>query len=632
MHELNSLVLHWKKMKAEGFKMTDDRYVTEFTLSEQVPPEVVQFTYLVADHCEMTWGILDLSRKIQDLDVDADTENHGRTAEGLASQAIVRSSSDEPPPSKKPRVEPPSPAFPDVVERISKSMVNLRVADLGVIKQKTLKDWLEFFAEPDSILTKSAVLNAMKLFLQLPSRWVYYSDRSVRPKFQRVMKEEGKMQAAAGFCSLVAGVILEKLFLGKVVFSAPAPGAGNPVVYFVKKSVSEKVGDATAGAVLDPDGEYLRHTLGQLGITQLSTPSLVAYVASTAENQDKTPKDAPSVAWGMINVSAANEVLCDLGVSPCPIIASGLLNLDMSPESRPVPAMPSVGERREKFQKKSVPDSSSGGSETFFVEDNDDCGYATALLLLSHYMPSHPHAEASVQQLRDLHAATALQQMGLSEKVLVTDDSTGLDDDAQRDIQAFIADHAAQVPDAEELRVSGDLVKAVQAVCEKIKQGSDSNSPYSLQDNDWYTLGLALKVNFLLHNLPDTSRPQPTNATEDGELELHLVGEVKSYQNRCTLSSELSESAIKPKPKGTCRCQVQLEPRMLYHGRTVSVDAAFPDQGCKNAGCTGQLLESTPKGMIPNTVRSNENTAFRASLMTAMCSYEPWMPILGMYP
>lgn len=554
-------------MKAEGVKMTDDRYVTEFTLSEQVPPEVVQFTYLVADHCEMTWGILDLSRKIQDLDVDADTENHGRTAEGLASQAAFRTGSDEPPPSKKPRVEAPSPTFPDVIERISKSMINIRSADLGVVKQKTSKDWLEFFAKPDSILTKSSVLKAMKLFLQLPSRWVYYSDRSVRPKFQKAMKEEGKLQAAAGFCSLVAGVMLEKLFLGKVVFSAPAPGAGNPVVYFVKKSLAEKVGDGSAGVVLDSDGEYQRHTLGQLGITHLSTPSLVAYVASTAEKEDKIPRDAPSVAWDIINVSAANEVLCDLGVSPYLIIPSGHLNLDMSPESRPAPAMPSTGERLEELQKNSVPDSSAGGSESFFVEDNDDCGYATALMLLSHYVASNPHAEASVQQLRDLHAATALQQMGLSGDVLETGDSTGLDGDAQRDIQAFIADHAEQVPDAEELRASGDLVKAVQAVCEKIKQGSDNSSPYSLQDNDWYTLGVALKVNFLLHNLPDTSRPQPTNATEDDELELHLVSEVKSYQNRCTLSSELSESAIDSWPKGTCRCQVQLEPQMLIPGQ-----------------------------------------------------------------
>ena len=41
--------------------------------SNEVPLAVVQFTYLLADHCEMTWAKLDLSRSMTEVDVDEST-------------------------------------------------------------------------------------------------------------------------------------------------------------------------------------------------------------------------------------------------------------------------------------------------------------------------------------------------------------------------------------------------------------------------------------------------------------------------------------------------------------------------------------------------------------------------------
>jgi hypothetical protein len=39
-------------------------------------------------------------------------------------------------------------------------------------------------------------------------------------------------------------------------------------------------------------------------------------------------------------------------------------------------------------------------------------------------------------------------------------------------------------------------------------------------------LGVALNVDFLLHNLPDFSRPQHSNMDLDVELESHLANEI----------------------------------------------------------------------------------------------------------
>jgi hypothetical protein len=463
VHELNSLVLHWKKMTAAGVKMTDEKYVTEFTLSEEVRPEVVQFTYLVADHCEMTWGILDLSRKVPWLDVDEETANHqGGSPEGLASQLA---SANEQPPAKKIRVEPPLPDFSDVVVRITRSMVNVKEADLGTLRSKKTKEWVEYAEQPKSPVNKTAILNAMKQYLKMPGKWVHYSDRAVRPKFQKIMAQESKAPGAAGFCSLVAGLTLEKLSLGKVVVSQTAPGAGNPIVYFVKRTLPENLASQTAG-----DSVFLQHAVGQLGIDEHSTPSLSAYLASTVEKDASKPKDAPVLNWDVVKVSEGNKNLCELGLSACPAVLDEELALqsDAPHQSRLALPRSSVGERTSTPEMGNTPGCSDGGSEALSILDNEDSGYATISMLLFHDMPSHPQASASVQQLRDLHVAAVLKHIGLGADFLETGDLTGLTDDARRDAESFLKDHVEQVPEADVLWNDGDLAKALQAVCQRL--------------------------------------------------------------------------------------------------------------------------------------------------------------------
>ena len=55
----------WWKAKKEELQ-NDKRSVFHFKL----PKNVVEFTYLLADHCEMTWHTLDLSRSMMEVDVD----------------------------------------------------------------------------------------------------------------------------------------------------------------------------------------------------------------------------------------------------------------------------------------------------------------------------------------------------------------------------------------------------------------------------------------------------------------------------------------------------------------------------------------------------------------------------------
>ena len=71
IHYLNELSKHLVAMESSQVSMVSEEYVSAFAMSsDQIQQSAVEFTHLVADHCEMIWAKLDLSRSTQEVDVD----------------------------------------------------------------------------------------------------------------------------------------------------------------------------------------------------------------------------------------------------------------------------------------------------------------------------------------------------------------------------------------------------------------------------------------------------------------------------------------------------------------------------------------------------------------------------------
>ena len=64
----------------------------------------MEFTYFVADHCELVWATLDLHRSIEEVDVDESTVGPGQDPAPTPAQEAA------PNPSAATKREPPAPA------------------------------------------------------------------------------------------------------------------------------------------------------------------------------------------------------------------------------------------------------------------------------------------------------------------------------------------------------------------------------------------------------------------------------------------------------------------------------------------------------------------------------------------
>ena len=323
INNCNELAKHFLKMKSEGITMTDSAYVTKFSLdSTEVPVNVVKFCYLVADHCELTWAKLDLSRSMEELDVDETTlggggqQRHASVTQVLrdVGSGAVDDSADtirEHPLTshKRRRVAQLDDFLKELQEKLSTTGSSLREDDYNLLMDFEAEKWEGFLRCVTRVPTLVHIHTSMRLFLSSSSAWVYYSDKAFRPLFQRACPD------MPAFCALVAGFVLTHLGLGKVVLSKPTVGGGKRFWFFAKRPLSLIDNLATmASSDQQSDFEKTRTVLACLGYTNSSTPSLTAYVHSSVHEETR-PAGAPlMVQWEWSQeVRSAFKVVFPLG-------------------------------------------------------------------------------------------------------------------------------------------------------------------------------------------------------------------------------------------------------------------------------------------------------------------------------
>ena len=140
---------------------------------------VVELTYYIADHCEMTWAKLDLGRSVEELDVDPSTLNGAGdllNAFSQAKRAADNAPADEGTPGKRLRTSPPAEVkLADVKERLCKSMASLHDADMKCVHDSSADDWHAYF-QADSPFKFETVVEAMKVVASHDVAWLYYSE------------------------------------------------------------------------------------------------------------------------------------------------------------------------------------------------------------------------------------------------------------------------------------------------------------------------------------------------------------------------------------------------------------------------------------------------------------------------
>lgn len=258
----------------------------------------MEFTYFVADHCELVWATLDLHRSIEEVDVDESTVGPGQDPAPTPAQEAA------PNPSAATKREPPAPAAQPPNKRTKKG--ELTVSAIGTLLQekpqclgglhlKTLvqeqrwKEWADYFATQGCMLNREIFVSMAKIILMYDANWFQYgASSSVRHKLCQVA-DKAKKKEAATWLVLATCRYLSFLGFGVFVASAHCPAGGRPVWYYCRRPLVARKTDADA----------LQPLLAELGFTDASTPSAGAYINSTKEKEkDDIPPRAPQIdAW-----------------------------------------------------------------------------------------------------------------------------------------------------------------------------------------------------------------------------------------------------------------------------------------------------------------------------------------------
>ena len=146
------------------------------------------------------------------------------------------------------------------------------------------------------------------------------------------------------------------------------------------------------------------------------------------------------------------------------------------------------------------------------VPDNGDCGFETAALLLKKHIPLYqdPGNSPSADFIRRTLADAVME------------DCFGKDmdgDEGKENVSSMVQCRSLQCMEASALVEQNRFHNAVKCMHKEILKNAQSGMPYFMQTEDWSLLSAKLGVNFVLHDLPGSVRPQPTsNAAENVRL------------------------------------------------------------------------------------------------------------------
>ena len=270
--------------------------MNSFCITErQIPKRVVEFTYLVADHCELTWAKLDLHRSVEEIDVDESTEVPQPTSTKRTVPEAALGQSAPAPKRSKPDDLTVQQVAAELLERpLAMGSRHLRT----VLKEDILEEWAGYLAASDCPLTREIFRGMARIILKDAATWFQYgASSSLRHKLLQVAAENQRKDCAA-WLALVACRCLAFLGFGEMVSSSPTQGGGRPVWYFCKRPLSEPRGDASN---VPSDAALLTPVLEALGFTATSTPSASAIVTATGKRDNSQPQRASSVAFSPLD-------------------------------------------------------------------------------------------------------------------------------------------------------------------------------------------------------------------------------------------------------------------------------------------------------------------------------------------
>ena len=331
IHYLNALAKHYFEMQRAGIGMWDQRYVSGFELPDkEIPLAVVKFCYLLADHCEMTWAKLDLSRSMHEVDVDDSTmgvgldQRHTSATQVLPLPDSLAPDTVESLPSgpvsatpripKRRRVDEFDPIMKDIKQKLASAGSGLREDNFKTMLGIDAKEWGALFASSVEVPGWAQIQNAVRTILGLPNAWLYYSERDVRTVLKKACPDQ------PGFCALVAAAVMTLLGLGQLVLSRPTTGGGRRFWYFVKRPLAQDGNGAAApGSAEGDDRQILCDVLKYFGITESSTPSLTSYAISTTKQASK-PVGAPPVTWNRLSADVVRVAASELNPPNGPLL------------------------------------------------------------------------------------------------------------------------------------------------------------------------------------------------------------------------------------------------------------------------------------------------------------------------
>ncbi|CAK0832518.1 unnamed protein product [Prorocentrum cordatum] len=267
MHALHVVCQRFRESTAPAQYRLDDNWAHNFSVPPVVSKKAVAMAYLLAEKCEHTWEILDFARN-----------GHGIPQEvgSRASQATQPGEAPSGPPA------PPAPAPVDTQAAADADVIVLTETVAGKMagKWSWTKEELNKVMSMGTEVFKAtldkfplygcslpALVDVMHVILAEPGQYFYYGKSATVARHVKAVTKDTSFYEHTILLLFIAAKVLQALGLGVTV---------------------------TTRKTTRPD---LVAVLAELGISEETTPTLAAYVASI-DAEEHPPPRAPVVDWG----------------------------------------------------------------------------------------------------------------------------------------------------------------------------------------------------------------------------------------------------------------------------------------------------------------------------------------------
>ena len=309
MHVLHVVCSGWKQAAGDAAVAVDawmdNDWCPQLEVGTTVPKQVVAMAYILAEHCECTWRILDFARSTHRLIPESSLGAPSQLldAEGAAQPAcalVLRDVADDDQSLATDILDRVGALMKDKVSFPKSALETVIYAPHGVFAAVVSK-------LPHDGCTKGVLLNLMRVVVQATGRWFNYSKTSGGKKHLH-KATHGACEDCTMFWTLMACKVLEAVGIGKVVMTVKVAGGGCYNWYFIKRI---------------PTGA-MHLVLASMGVGDHTTPDIDAYAASIAADDVDPPRCPQDIQWDQHTSPAERLIINGLGLDAPAVVPDEL--------------------------------------------------------------------------------------------------------------------------------------------------------------------------------------------------------------------------------------------------------------------------------------------------------------------